>query len=98
VQLTELIVLCVVVAAFLLGCVFRRRESVWGARLPLFAGIVARLAASLVVAWIAVRAAERGGVWFTALAVALGVVAIGTFALAGLLVWGLIKYGSRVEA
>jgi hypothetical protein len=55
--------------------------------------MLARLVASLAFAWTAVGAAEHGGVWFWALAVALGVLALAGFALLGLLTWGLLKYG-----
>jgi hypothetical protein len=55
--------------------------------------MLARLGASLAFAWTAVRAAERGGVWFGALAAAMGVLALSGFALLGLLAWGLLKHG-----
>jgi hypothetical protein len=55
--------------------------------------MLARLGASLVFAWTAVQAAERGGIWFGALAVAMGVLALAGFALLGLLTWGLLQYG-----
>ena len=69
----------------------------WGAWFSFLAGMLARLVASLVFAWTAVRAAERGGIWFGALAVALGVLALLGFALLGFLTWGSLKYGIDAE-
>ncbi len=96
-QIAALVVLGVVALAFVLGWVLRRFGSSWGVRLPLYAGILARLVAGLILAWSAVRAGTRGGPWFTALGVGLGVIALGTLALTGLITWGLIKYGSDVN-
>jgi len=42
----------------------------------------------------AVRAVQRGGVWFGALAVAMGALALGLFTVVWLLAWGLLKYGT----
>jgi hypothetical protein len=52
-----------------------------GALISFFAGLLAKLAGGLVLAWTAVGAAERGGVWYGALAAALGVIALGMLAL-----------------
>jgi hypothetical protein len=96
-QLAALVVVGVVALAFVLGWVLRRLGSTWGIQLPFYAGILARLFAGLILAWSAVRAASRGGFWFAALGVGLGVIALGTLALTAFLMWGLIKYGGEVK-
>jgi hypothetical protein len=96
VQRAVLVVLGVIAAALVLGWVLRRLGSTWGVRLPLYAGILARVAAGLILAWSAVRAATLGGYWIAA-AIGLGVIALGTLAFTGFLTWSLIKYGSDIE-
>ena len=92
----EFVVLGVVAVAFVLGWVLRRFGSIWGGRLPLYAGIFVRFASGLIVARIAVRAAAVGGYWIAA-AIGLGVFALVTFAYAGFLAWGVIKFRSEIE-
>jgi hypothetical protein len=87
------IVAVVVVAALSLGSALGRRGSPWGRRLSLSAGLLLRLLAGFVFALEALRAGERGGAWFVAIAVILGVLAAATFALAGLVLWGVAKFG-----
>jgi hypothetical protein len=96
-QIAALVLIGVVAAALVLGSILRRLGSTWGVRLPLYAGIVARVGAGLILAWSAVRAAALGGFWFVALAVGLGVLALGTLTLAGVLTWAVIKHGSELE-
>jgi hypothetical protein len=93
VRLAALILLGSVAVVLVLGWILRRLGSIWGARLPVFAGIAVRVAAGLTLAREAVHAAERGGVGFTALAVTVGLIALGTLAFTGLLAWGLVTYG-----
>jgi hypothetical protein len=97
VRLAALILLCVVVGALLVGSVLRRLGVAWGALISFSAGLLARLAGGLVLAGVAVRAAERGGVWYGALAAALGLLALGMLVLVGLLAWGVLKYGIDPE-
>jgi hypothetical protein len=97
VHLADLILLGSVAVVLVLGWILRRLGSIWGVRLPLFAGIPVRVAASLILAWEAVHAAERGGVWFTALAIAVGLVALGTLAFTVLLTRGLLRYDSDAK-
>lgn len=92
-QLAGLILLCVIVSALLTGWALQRFGIRSGAWLSFLAGMLARLGASLVFAWTAVQSAERGGIWFGALAVAMGVLALAGFALLGFLSWGLLRYG-----
>jgi len=93
VQLTGLILLCVILSGLLTGWALQRFGIRSGAWFSLLAGMLARLGASLAFAWTAVRAAEQGGIWFWALAVAMGVLALAGLALLGLLTWGLLRYG-----
>jgi hypothetical protein len=97
VRLGALILLCVIVGALLVGSVLRRLDVAWGALISFFAGLLAKLAGGLVLVWTAVGAAERGGVWYGALAAALGVLALGMLALVGFLAWGVLKYGIDAE-
>jgi hypothetical protein len=93
VRLAALILFCLVVGALLVGSVLRRLGVARSALISFVAGLLLRLGAGLVLAWTAFGAAERGGVWFGALAAALGVLAVGTLLLVGFLAWGLLKYG-----
>jgi len=68
VRLSEVIPFLIIVGAILVGRTLDRRGIAWGGWLSLFAGILLRLWAGLIVAWSAVRAAELGGVWWGALA------------------------------
>ena len=92
-RLSEVIPFLIIVGAILVGRTLDRRGIAWGGWLSLFAGILLRLWAGLIVAWSAVRAAELGGVWWGALAGVLGAGGLVILAFAGLLVWGLLKYG-----
>lgn len=96
-RLTYLILVCVLVSLWLTGRVLQRFGVRWGLWFSLLGGMLLRLVASLVFAWTAVGAAERGGVWFGALAVALGVLALAGFALLALLTWGWLKYRNAEE-
>jgi hypothetical protein len=92
-----LILFCVIVAALLAGWTLRRLGFAWGVWLSLVAGVLARVVTTVVFSVLAVRAAERGGIWFAALALASGVLALATLAFAGLLTWGVLKYGIDPE-
>ena len=59
--------------------------------------MLARMIAGVVFAWTAIRAAERGGIWFSALAVGLGLLAATDFVITALMTWGLIKFGPNPE-
>jgi hypothetical protein len=72
----------------------RRRVGVlWGALVSFSAGLPIRSGAGLLLAWTAVQAAERGGIWFVVLAAALGLLALGVLALEGIRAWAALKYG-----
>jgi len=94
VQLTGLILLCVFLSAGLTGWALQRFGFRSGKWLSLLNGMVARLAAGVLLTLTAVRAVQRGGVWFAALAVAMGALALGLFTVVWLLAWGLLKYGT----
>ncbi len=83
----------VVVIALVVGWALRRFGSPWGSRVTLAANTVLRIVVGCVFAATAVRAAERGGVFFVALAVLLFILALASFAIAGIIVWGIAKYG-----
>jgi hypothetical protein len=80
-----------------MGTILRRLGVAWGARVSLFAGLLARLVAALVFALTAVQAVERGGVWFDVLAVLMGVLAFAGLAVTGLTTWGLLRYDGDVS-
>jgi predicted permease len=90
VQQAAVVVLAVIAISWLLGVALRRRSPRWGAFLRLFAALVARLAAGVVLGWTSVRAADRGGAWF-ALAIVLAVLALASFTFAALLLWATLK-------
>jgi len=93
VRLTVLILGCVSLGALLVGWVLRRFGVASGALISFFARLLLQLTAALVLAWTAIGAGERAGVWYGALAAALGTLALGTLVLVGFLVWGVLKYG-----
>jgi hypothetical protein len=88
-----LILACVGVGALLLGWVLRRVGVGWGRVISFSGGSLVRATAGFVLAWTAVAAADRDGVWFWFLAVVLGLVALATLALEGFRAWGALKFG-----
>ena len=96
-RLAGLILFLLTVGAWLVGSVLGRFGVAWGASISFVAGLVLRVAGGLVLARIAVGAAEHGGVWYVALAAALGVVALMTLVLAGIFAWAALKYGIDAE-
>lgn len=96
-RLAALTLLCVVVGALLVGSVLRRLGIGWGALISFSAGLLAQLAGGLVLARSAVAAAERGGIWYGALAAALGVLALGMLVLVGFLTWAVLRFGIDAE-
>lgn len=93
VRLLALILLCVSMGGLLLGWVLRRLGVVWGALISFSAGLLLRSGAGLLLAWTAVQAAERDGVWLGVLAAALGLLALGILVLEGIRAWAALKYG-----
>lgn len=87
------LVIVLLVAGLLLG----RFGVESGSCLTLLGGMLARLIAGLVLALTALRAAERGGVWFSALALVLGLLAVFDFAMLAVMTWGLVKFGTNPE-
>lgn len=90
-RLAGFILFGVIVAGLIGGSVLRRLGVTWGATISFSAGLLARLIASLVFASIAVRAAERGGVWFEILALFTAVLAVVSLGLTGLQAWAWLK-------
>ena len=87
------VIVVLLVAGFSLG----RFGVAWGSWLSLVGGMLARAIAGVVFAWTAFQAAERGGVWFSALAVVLGLLAVFDFAMIAALTWALVKSGPTPE-
>jgi Na+/melibiose symporter-like transporter len=85
-----LIIIAVAVGLWLLSYVVERRSKRWGARLQAFAALLARLVSAGIFAWVAIEAAQRGGVWL-ALSALCAVVALFGFAFSGLLLWALVR-------
>lgn len=79
----------VIVVLLTAGFLLRRFGVEWGSWLSLLGGMLARAIAGVVFAWTAVRASERGGVSFTALAVALGLLALADFAMIAAMTWAI---------
>lgn len=96
-QLAFLVAAGVTVAALLAGFVLRRFGSVWGARLQLTGGILARLVAGGAFAREALAAFERGGAWLDLLGLLLAALALGTLALAAVLLWALVVRTELVD-
>ena len=92
-RILALLLLCVSMGGLLLGWVLRRLGVVWGALISFSAGLLIRSGAGVLLAWVAVQAAERGGVGFGVLAVALGLLALGALVLEGIRAWAVLKYG-----
>src|SRR5437762_10836728 len=87
------ILFAVVTGAAIIGWVLTKRGSSWGQRGSIFTGIAARLVMGVAFAYGAVRAEAHRGVFFQMLAASLAVLALTTIALAGFLLWGVMKYG-----
>jgi len=97
VQLAGLTAFCVIVVLLLAGFVLRRIGIDRGSWLSLLGGMLARVIAGVALGWAALRAADKGGIWFASLAVVLGLLAVADFALLGLMTWGVLKYGPDPE-
>ena len=80
------------------GFLLRRIGVAWGWWLSLVGGMLARAIAGVVFAWTALRAAERGGVWFWALAVGLALLAVADVAMIAVMTWGLVKFGPNPDS
>jgi hypothetical protein len=93
VRLAVLVLGCVSLGALLIGWVLGRLGVARGALISFLARLLLQLTAAVVLAWTAIGAAGLGGVWYGALAAALGTVALGTLVLVGFLAWGVLKYG-----
>lgn len=96
-QRAGLVVGGMIVVLLVAGFLLRRFGIVWGSWLSLLGGMLARVIAGVVFALTAIRAAERGGVWYSALAVGLGLLAVFDFAMIAVMTWGLVKFGSNPE-
>jgi hypothetical protein len=97
VQQARLVAAGVIVVLLVVGFLLRRVVVGWGSWLSVAGGMLARLIVGVVFAWTAVRAAERGGVWFSVLAVILGLLAVAVFAMIAVMTWGLVKFGPNSE-
>jgi hypothetical protein len=87
------LIIVLLVAGFLLD----RFGVDWGSWLSLLGGMIARVIAGVVFALTAMRAAQRGGIWFSALASILGLLAVFDFAILAVMTWGLVKFGPNPE-
>jgi hypothetical protein len=95
VRLAGFILLGVITVGWVTGSALRRFGVAWGATVSFFAVLLARLGAALVVASIAVRAAQRGGVWFDLLALFMAVLAVFGLGLTGVLAWVWVRAESE---
>jgi hypothetical protein len=86
-----------IVVLLVVGFLLRRFGAEWGSWLSLSGAMLARVGAGVVFAWSAMRAAERGGVWFSALAVGLALVAVADFVMIAVMTWALLKFGPNPE-
>jgi len=87
-----------IIVLFVAGFLLVRFGVEWGSWLSLLGGMLARVIAGVVFALTAMRAAERGGVWFSAVASLLGLLAAFDFAILAVMTWGLVKFGPNPEA
>jgi hypothetical protein len=87
------LIIVLLVAGFLL----RRFGVEWGSWLSLLGGMLASVIVGVVFAWTAGRASERGGVWFSALAVVVALLAVASFAMVAVTTWALVKVGPNSE-
>lgn len=96
-QLMRMLVLipaCAGVGGLLLGWLLSRlRMVVAGRAISFSGGVLVRSAGGLALAWVAVGAGERGGLWLGITAVTLGLLALFMFVLEGSRVWWALKYG-----
>jgi hypothetical protein len=97
VQQSALVLGGVIIVLLAAGFVLGRFGVEWGSWLSLLGGMLARVIAGVVFALTAMRAAERGGVWFSALALVLGLLALFDFAILAVMTWGLVKFGPNPE-
>jgi hypothetical protein len=87
------LIIVLLVAGFLLS----RSGVEWGPWLSVLGGMLARASVGVVFAWTAIRAAERGGLWFSAVAVVVALLAVASFAMIALMTWALVKLGPNPE-
>jgi predicted permease len=97
VQRAAFVVVVLTVGLLLVGWLLARRGAAWGTRISLLGGIVARAAGGCVAALSCVRAAERGGVWFSTLAILLGAISLSMFAFAGFFTWALLTRPQMID-
>lgn len=86
-----------IIALLATGWLLRRFGVEWGAWFSLAGSMLARVIAGVVFALIALRAAERGGIWFGALAVVLGFLALFDFTVLAVMTWGLVRFGPNPD-
>jgi hypothetical protein len=97
VQQAGLLAAGLIILLFLAGFLLSGLGVEWGSWLSLLGGMLARLIAGVVFALAAIRAAERGGVWYSALAVVLCLLAVFDFAMIAVMTWALVKFGPNPE-
>ena len=92
-----LIVSATALLGLVLGSLLRRFGSQLGFWISFVARTLLRLTVAVLLAATAVAAAEKGRVLFIAIAVVLAAVAACSFALSGILIWGVKKFGAPTD-
>src|ERR1700712_1548117 len=96
-QQAGLVLAGLIVVLLVAGFLLDRFGVGWGSWLSLLGGMLARVIAGVVFALTAMRAAQRGGIWFSVLAFVLGLLAVFDFAILAVMTWGLAKFGPDPE-